>query len=98
VSRRKVSNSLKLSQGEAREQCVLSFVIRIIELQLSDLSTRDIERGVKTDLPDVVSNTPKICRHADLLVQVVCPIEEQWLASTMFHVAFVDFEPIRGIS
>jgi hypothetical protein len=76
VSRSKVSNSLKLSQGEAREQCVLSFVIRIIELQLSDLSTRDIERSVKTDLPDAVSNTPKICRHADLSVQVVCPIEE----------------------
>jgi hypothetical protein len=61
VSRSKVSNSLKLNQREAREQCVLSFVIRIIELQLSDLSTHGIERSVKTDLPDAVSNTPKIC-------------------------------------
>jgi hypothetical protein len=36
-----------------------------------------------------------MCRHADLPVWVVGPIKEQLLANTTFHVAFVDFEPIR---
>jgi hypothetical protein len=31
----------------------------------------------------------------NLLVWVVCPIEERWLPNTTFHVAFVDFELIR---
>jgi hypothetical protein len=31
----------------------------------------------------------------DLLERVVRLIEEMWLARTTFHVAYVDFEPIR---
>jgi hypothetical protein len=34
-------------------------------------------------------------RHVNLPVWVVRPIKEWWLANTMFHVAFVDFESIR---
>jgi hypothetical protein len=59
----KVSNSLKLSQRDAREQSVSSFVVRIMELQMnrSDPSTRSIERNIETDLLDVVPNTLRIC-------------------------------------
>jgi hypothetical protein len=62
-----------------------------MELQLnqSDSRARSIELNVKTNLPDVVPNTLKEWRHADLLVRVVHPIEERWLARIMFHVAFV---------
>jgi hypothetical protein len=94
MSRSKVSNSIKLSQRLARERSVLSFVVQIMKLQLnqSDPSTRSIERGIETE---AVPNTLKICQHADLPVRVVYPIEEWWLSNTTFHVAFIDFEPIR---
>jgi hypothetical protein len=40
--------------------------------------------------------TLKICRHVDLPIQVVGPIEERWLSNTTFHVSYMDFKPIRG--
>ena len=94
-----MSNSLKLSQRKAREQSVSSYVVRFKELQLnqSNLSTRSIEHSVETNLLDTVPNTLKECRHADLPVWVVRPIEERWLARTTFHVAYADFEPIREV-
>jgi hypothetical protein len=61
----------------------------------SDPSTRSVESSIEADFLDTVPNTLKICRHVDLPVRVVRPIEEQWLANTMFHVAFVDLEPVR---
>jgi hypothetical protein len=64
-------------------------------LNWSDPSTRSIESSIEVDFLDRVPNTLKICRHMDLLVQVVRPIEEQWLANITFHVAFVDFKLIR---
>jgi hypothetical protein len=92
-----MSNSLKLSKRETREQSVSSFVVRIMVLHLkrSDPSTLSIKRSIKIDLPDAIPNTLKICQHADLLVWVVRPIEEQKFANTLFHVAFVDFRLIR---
>jgi hypothetical protein len=52
-----------------------------MELQLnrSDPSTLGIESSIE----------------ANLLIWVVRPIKERCLANTTFHVAFVDFEPIR---
>jgi hypothetical protein len=92
-----MSNSLKLSKWEAREQTAVSFVVRIMELHLnrSDSSIRSVESSIEADFPDVVPNTLKIYWHADLLVRVVRPIEEWWLTSPTFHVAFMDFNPIR---
>jgi hypothetical protein len=97
MSHSQMSNSLKLSQRETREQSVPSFVVRIMELQLnrSDPSTLSIESSIKANLPNSTPNTLKKHRHANLLVWVVCPIEERWLPNTTFHVAFVDFELIR---
>jgi hypothetical protein len=96
VSHRQMSNSLRLTQRETREQSVANFVVRTMKLHLnqSDPSTRCIERNIKIDLPDFVPNTLKICRHEDLILWVVCPIKERWLSNTLFHVAFVDFKPI----
>jgi hypothetical protein len=92
-----MSNSLKFYKRESREQSVSSLVVRIMELQLnrSDPSTLGIKRIVKTNPLDMIPNALEICRNADLSVWVIRPIEEQKFANTLFHVAFVDFRPIR---
>ena len=97
MSHRQMSNSLKLTKRETREQSVSRFVVRIMELHLnwSDLITCSIEIRFKANLPNSVTDALKICRHANLLVRVVGPIEERRFANTSFHVAYVDFEPIR---
>jgi hypothetical protein len=68
MSRSQMSNSLKLSKQETREQHFLSFVIRIMELHLnwSDPITHNIEHSIEIDLANAVPNTLKICRHVDL--------------------------------
>jgi hypothetical protein len=66
-----------------------------LHLNWSDSFTCSIEHNINANLPNFVPYTLKVCRHANLPVRVVCPIEEQWLANTTFYVAFVDFEPIR---
>ena len=93
VSRSQMSNLLKFSKQETREQSVSSFVVRIMKLHLnrSDPSTRNIE----TNLLDAITNTLKIYRHADILVWVVRPIIERRFANTLFHVTFLDFRQIR---
>jgi hypothetical protein len=97
MSHSQMSNSLKLTQREAREQSVAIFVVQIMKLYLNwnDSFTCSIERNIEANLPNFVPYTLKICRHTDFPVRVVGPIEERWLANTMFHVAYVDFEPIR---
>jgi hypothetical protein len=65
-----------------------------LHLNWSDSFTCSIEHNIEANLPKFVPYTLKICRHADLPVRVVRPIEERWLANTTYHVAFVDFEPI----
>jgi hypothetical protein len=93
MSRSQMSNSLKLTWREAREQSVASFVVRMIELHLnwSDSFTCSIE----ANLPNSIPNTLKKHRHANIPVWVVGSIEERWLANTMFHVAFMEFETNR---
>jgi hypothetical protein len=66
-----------------------------LHLNWSDLFTCSIERNIESDLPDSIPYTMKLCRHVNLLVLIVSPIEELWFANTMFYVAFMDFEPIR---
>jgi hypothetical protein len=92
-----MTNSLKLNKRETQEQSIESFVVRIMELNLnwSDLITCSIKHSVETNILDAVPNTLKISRHADLLIWVVRPIEERWLANTMFHVTFMDFISIK---
>jgi hypothetical protein len=66
-----------------------------LHLNRSDSITHRIKLSIETDLPGVISNTLKICRHANLLVWVVDPIKERRFSDTLFHVAFVDFRPNR---
>jgi hypothetical protein len=63
VSHSKVSNTLKLSQREAQEQSVVSFVVRIMELHLnwSDSFTCNTERNIEVYLPNYVPYTLNIC-------------------------------------
>jgi hypothetical protein len=67
-----------------------------MELQLnrSDPSTHSIKSSIEANFPNSIPNTLKKHRHVNLLVRVVGPIEEWWLANTIFHIAFMDFEPI----
>jgi hypothetical protein len=92
-----MSNSLKLTKRETREQSVSSFVVRIMELHLnwSDPVTCSIENRIEANFPNPVTNALKIRRHANLLVRVIGPIEERRFANTSLHLAYVDFEPIR---
>jgi hypothetical protein len=80
MSRSKISRSLKLTK---REQTVSSFVVQIIEIR------------IEANLPNLVTDALKIRRHANLPVRAVGLIEERRFANTLFHVVYVDFEPIR---
>jgi hypothetical protein len=97
MSHSQMSNSLKLTERETREQSVSSFVVRIMELHLnwSDPVTCSIENRIEANFPNPVTDALKIRRHANLPVRVIGPIEEKRFANTSFHVAYVDFEPIR---
>jgi hypothetical protein len=92
-----MSNSLKLTKQETREQSVSSFVVRIMELHLnwSDPVTCSIENRIEANFPNPVTDALKIRIHANLLVWVIGPIEEQRFANTSLHFAYMDFEPIR---
>jgi hypothetical protein len=92
-----MSNSLKLTKRETREQSVTNFVVRTMELHLnwSDPVTCSIENRIEANFPNPIIDAPKIRRHANLPVRVIGPIEERRFANTSFHVAYVDFEPIR---
>jgi hypothetical protein len=97
MSRSQMTNSLKLTKRETREQSVSSFVVRIMELHLnwSYLVTCSIKNCIEANFPNPVTDALKIRRHANLLVWVIGPIEEQRFANTSSHVAYMDFEPIR---
>jgi hypothetical protein len=58
VNRRQMSDSLKLTQREAREQSVASFIVRIIKLHLnwSDSFTCNIERNNEANFPNSIPN------------------------------------------
>jgi hypothetical protein len=68
MSRRQMSNSLKLTKRETREQSVLSFVVRIMELHLnwSDPITCSIEIFIKENFQNLITDGLKIHIHANL--------------------------------
>jgi hypothetical protein len=51
--------------------------------------------SVLTNLLDLSINALKMRGYADLLIGVVCSIEERRFAEIAFHVAFVDHGPIK---
>jgi hypothetical protein len=66
-----------------------------LHLNWSDSFTCIIERNIEANLPNFVPYALNLRRHVDLPVRVGHPIEERLLAKTTFHVAYMDFEPIR---
>jgi hypothetical protein len=51
--------------------------------------------NILVNLPDLPINALKMRGLADLLIGVVCSIEEWRLVGTALHVAFVDHGPIK---
>jgi hypothetical protein len=66
-----------------------------LHLNWSDPITCSIEIHIDANFPNPITDALKIRRHVNLPVWVVGHIEEQRLANTSFHVAYVDSEPIR---
>jgi hypothetical protein len=64
-------------------------------LNWSDPITCSIKIHIEANFPNPVTDALKIRRHANLPVWVIGPIEERSFAKTLFHVTYVDFEPIR---
>jgi hypothetical protein len=64
-------------------------------LNWSDPVICSIEIRIEANFPNPVTDALKISRHANSPVRVIGPIEELRFANTSFHVAYVDFEPIR---
>jgi hypothetical protein len=65
-----------------------------LHLNWSDLVTCSIEIRIKANFPNPITDALKIRRHVNLPVRVIGPIEEWRFANTLFHVAYMDFEPI----
>jgi hypothetical protein len=66
-----------------------------LHLNGSDPVTCSIENRIEANFPNPITDALKIHRHVNLPVRVIGPIEERRFANTSFHVAYVDFEPIR---
>jgi hypothetical protein len=68
-----------------------------ILLLLSDTSTRFKHNvsSILVNLLDLPINALKMRVHADLLIGVVCSIEEWRLTGTVLYVAFVDHRLIK---
>jgi hypothetical protein len=66
-----------------------------LHLNWSDPVTCSIKNRIEANFPNPVTDALKIRRHVNLPVWVIGPIEERRFANTSFHVAYVDFEPIR---
>jgi hypothetical protein len=66
-----------------------------LHLNWSDPVTCSIKKCIEANFSNSVTHALKIRRHANLPVWVIGPIEEWRFANTLFHVAYVDFKPIR---
>jgi hypothetical protein len=82
TSRIKVRHRLKLRKRKAREDSItgLAICFVLVNLLLTNLSSKHYIIWILTNLPNPRAYAPEICRHADLPIQVVCSIEEWWLA------------------
>jgi hypothetical protein len=94
-----IGDSLKLLKRKTREKNYTSSAISVVPifLILRDTSTEFKHNigSILANLLDKPINPLKMHGHADLLIEIVCFIEEQWFAETTLHVAFVDHGPIK---
>ena len=73
----------------------LAICVVLVNLLLTDMSSKHLEVRILANLPNSPINALKMCRHADLLVGIVCSIEVLQFVRTALHVAFVDHGPIK---
>ena len=73
-----IRNPLKLRKRKTKKENTTSLAISIVlvNLLLSDTSTKHNVISFLTNLLDPPVYALKMCRHADLLVGIVCSIEE----------------------
>jgi hypothetical protein len=69
----------------------------LIFLILRDTSTEFKHNisSILANLPNKLINHLEMRGHADLLIGIICSIEERWFAGTTLYVAFVDHGPIK---
>ena len=92
-----IGDSLKLRKQNTRKENTASLAICVVLIN-SILSVASIKHNVisiLTNLPNFPINPLKIRQHANLLIGVVCSIEERRFARTVLHVAFVDHGLIK---
>ena len=96
-SSRAIGDSLKLRKRKTQKENTTSLVICIVlvNLLLTDMSSKHLVVSILTNLPNSPINALKMRRHADLPVGVVCSIEVWRFAGTALHVAFIDHGPIK---
>jgi hypothetical protein len=94
-----IEDSLELLKRKTREKNYASSAISVV---LIFLILRDMSMGFKHNIDSILANLPnkpinplEIRGHTNLLIGVVCSIEERWFAETTLHVAFVNHRPIK---
>jgi hypothetical protein len=94
-----IGDSLELLKQKTREKNCTSSTISVVPifLILCDTST-EFKHNVGSILAKFSNksiNPLEMRGHADLLIGIVCSIEERWFAGTTLHVVFVDHGPIK---
>jgi hypothetical protein len=63
---------------------------------------RDTSTGFKHNVSSILVNLPnkpinplEMRGYMDLLIGIICSIEERWFAGTTLYVVFMDHEPIK---
>ena len=74
-----IKDSLKLRKRKTRKENTTSLAICVVlvNLLLSDMSSKHLIVRILANLPNSPINALKMRRHADLLVGVICSIEER---------------------
>ena len=84
----KVRHPIKL-QNERQNDCIthLAICVVLFNLLLSNTNSKNNVIWILTNLPNLRVYDLEMHRHVNLPIQVVCSIEEHWLARTVLHVA-----------
>ena len=97
-SRTEVTNMIKLGKRQTRKESITGLAIGIVlvNLLLTNLSSKHIVIWILTNLLDPQVYALEVRRHADLPIRVVYSIKERRLAGTTpLHVDFEDHRPIK---
>jgi hypothetical protein len=93
-----IGDSLELLKQKTQEKnCASAISVVSIFLILCDTSTgfKHNEGSILANLSNKPINPLEMGRHVDLLIWIICSIEERWFAETTLHVAFMDHRSIK---